>query len=177
MNYYLGLDAGTNSIGWACTDSNFELLRNDAGDMWGSHLFSEGEVCKDRRMHRSSRRRLRREKWRLGLLRDIFEPYINPVDSLFFTRIKESGLKRDQAISPYSIFDDEGFTDRQFYTNYPTIHHLLKELLSEPTKDVRLLYVAVAWLITNRGHFLDGIPRFANGESSEENLTFFFNLR
>lgn len=168
MNYYLGLDAGTNSIGWACTDSNFELLRNDAGDMWGSHLFSEGEVCKDRRMHRSSRRRLRREKWRLGLLRDIFEPYINPVDSLFFTRIKESGLKRDQAISPYSIFDDEGFTDRQFYTNYPTIHHLLKELLSEPTKDVRLLYVAVAWLITNRGHFLDGIPRFANGESSEE---------
>lgn len=40
MNYYLGLDAGTNSIGWACTDSNFELLRNDAGDMWGSHLFT-----------------------------------------------------------------------------------------------------------------------------------------
>lgn len=171
MNYYLGLDAGTNSIGWACTDSNFELLRNDAGDMWGSHLFSEGEVCKDRRMHRSSRRRLRREKWRLGLLRDIFEPYINPVDSLFFTRIKESGLKRDQAISPYSIFDDEGFTDRQFYKNYPTIHHLLKELLSEPTKDVRLLYVAIAWLITNRGHFLDGVPHFNSEEDEEKGST------
>lgn len=62
MNYYLGLDAGTNSIGWACTGSNFELLRNDAGDMWGSHLFTKGGVGKEKRMHRSSRRCLRREK-------------------------------------------------------------------------------------------------------------------
>lgn len=171
MNYYLGLDVGTNSIGWACTDSNFELLRNDAGDMWGSHLFSEGEACKDRRMHRSSRRRIRREKWRVDLLQDIFKPYIDPVDPLFFSRIKESGLKRETADSPYSIFNDKDFTDRQFYAKYRTIHHLLKSLLEKPAEDARLLYVGVAWLITNRGHFLDGVPRFNSEEDEEKGST------
>ena len=26
-NYYLGIDAGTNSIGWAVTDTNYNILK------------------------------------------------------------------------------------------------------------------------------------------------------
>ena len=74
--------------------------------------------------------------------------------------VKKSGLKRETADSPYSIFNDKDFTDRQFYAKYWNIHHLLKSLLEEPIEDARLLYVGVAWLITNRGHSLDGVPHF-----------------
>lgn len=46
MTYYLGLDAGTNSIGWACTDPNFELLKNNAGDMWVLIFFLKEKFAK-----------------------------------------------------------------------------------------------------------------------------------
>ena len=32
--YYLGLDIGTESIGYAVTDENYELLRFNGKDMW-----------------------------------------------------------------------------------------------------------------------------------------------
>ena len=42
--------------------------------------------------------------------------------------------------------------------DYPTIHHLICELIYNPNKhDVRLVYLACAWLVTHRGHFLSNI--------------------
>lgn len=40
--YYLGLDIGTNSVGWAVTDLDYNLLRFNGKDMWGIRLFKEG---------------------------------------------------------------------------------------------------------------------------------------
>lgn len=34
--YYLGLDMGTSSLGWAVTDEKYRLLRMKGKDLWGS---------------------------------------------------------------------------------------------------------------------------------------------
>ena len=39
--YYLGLDVGTNSVGWAATDHNYNLLKFKGNAMWGARLFDE----------------------------------------------------------------------------------------------------------------------------------------
>ena len=39
--YYLGLDMGTNSVGWAVTDDAYNLIRFKGKDMWGIREFDE----------------------------------------------------------------------------------------------------------------------------------------
>lgn len=38
-NYYVGLDIGTDSVGWAVTDPEYKLLRVKGKDMWGGVSF------------------------------------------------------------------------------------------------------------------------------------------
>ena len=37
--YYLGLDIGTDSVGYAVVDSEYSLLKYKGEPMWGVHLF------------------------------------------------------------------------------------------------------------------------------------------
>ena len=62
--YYLGLDMGTSSLGWAATNEKYQLLRKKGKDLWGVRLFDEAKTAADRRIHRTGRRRLQREKSR-----------------------------------------------------------------------------------------------------------------
>ena len=70
-NYYLGLDMGTSSVGWAVTDENYNLMRKKGKDLWGVRLFKEAKTSAERRVKRTSRRRLQREKARIGFKRII----------------------------------------------------------------------------------------------------------
>ena len=45
QNYYLGLDIGTNSVGWAVTDSSYHLCQFKHKDMWGIRLFDEAKTA------------------------------------------------------------------------------------------------------------------------------------
>ena len=36
--YYLGLDIGTNSVGYAVTDPSYHLLKFKGEPMWGAHV-------------------------------------------------------------------------------------------------------------------------------------------
>lgn len=36
--YYLGLDMGTNSVGWAVTDQQYNLLKAKGKDLWGMFM-------------------------------------------------------------------------------------------------------------------------------------------
>ena len=36
--YYIGLDVGTNSVGWAVTDPEYNVLRFKGNSMWGARL-------------------------------------------------------------------------------------------------------------------------------------------
>ena len=48
-SYYLGLDVGTESVGWAVTSCEYELLRHRGNAMWGVRLFDEGRAQDARR--------------------------------------------------------------------------------------------------------------------------------
>ena len=67
-DYYLGLDIGTESVGWAVTDKDYVIPKFKGNAMWGVHLFDEGETSVKRRGFRSARRRTQRKRERLALL-------------------------------------------------------------------------------------------------------------
>jgi CRISPR-associated endonuclease Csn1 len=89
---YLGLDMGTNSVGWAVTNENYELLRGKGKDLWGSRLFDAAETSVERRLHRTARRNGQRQKARINFLIECFYDEIIKLDSGFFVRLKESKL-------------------------------------------------------------------------------------
>lgn len=154
--YYIGLDLGTDSLGWAATDRNYKLLRVNGKSLWGVRLFETAQTAKDRRSFRTARRRLQRRKWRLNLLQEIFAPAINAIDPNFFARLSDSNLydgdKREN--TRFSLFSDKDFNDRDFYKKYKTVYHLRKAMAEEVDPDPRLVYLALHHIIKNRGHFL-----------------------
>lgn len=62
--YYLGLDIGTNTIGYSVTDSNYNLIRAKGKDFWGVRFFKEAQNCSHRRINRANRRRLMEKKFK-----------------------------------------------------------------------------------------------------------------
>lgn len=161
-DYYLGLDVGTNSVGYAVTDENYHLLKFKGEPMWGSHVFEEGRQCAERRGFRTGRRRLDRRQQRVRLVQEIFAKEVAAVDERFFIRLKESALYREdrEKKEAHVLFCDEGYTDVHFFEEYPTIHHLIVSLMEdEKPHDVRQVYLAVAWLVAHRGHFLSEVDK------------------
>ena len=47
--YYVGLDVGSNSVGWAVTDQSYHIPRYKSNAMWGVRLFSEAAGAAERR--------------------------------------------------------------------------------------------------------------------------------
>ena len=161
-DYYLGLDVGTNSVGYAVTDRDYKLMKFKGEPMWGAHVFDDGSNSDSRRAFRTARRRLARRKQRVELVREIFASEIAKVDERFFIRLKEAALWRDDvaATDQHILFCDKRFTDKDYFHQYPTIHHLIYELMNnEAPHDVRLVYLAVAWLVAHRGHFLNEMKK------------------
>ena len=161
--YYVGLDIGTGSVGWAVTDESYQILRRHGKAMWGVRLFESAKTAEERRMFRTGRRRLDRRGWRIEILQEIFAEEISRVDPGFFLRMKESKYypedKRDIEGNcpelPYTLFVDKTFTDKDFHKKYPTIYHLRKMLMeTEDTLDIRLVYLALHHMMKHRGHFL-----------------------
>ena len=157
--YYLGLDMGTNSVGWAVTDPEYNILEYQRKPMWGVHLFKEGQTAKERRTYRCARRRLNRRKQRITLLRELFSEEICKVDPSFFERLDESSLHLDDRNSKQrnTLFNDENFKDKDFHNKFPTAYHLRKFLMETKKKpDIRWVYLAAHHIIKYRGHFLFG---------------------
>lgn len=158
--YYIGLDVGTNSVGWAVTDTSYNLLRAKGKDMWGARLFDEAKTAVERRTKRTSRRRSEREKARKAMLKELFADEINKIDPSFFIRLEESKFFLDDRSENnrqrYSLFNDATFTDKDYYEKYKTIFHLRKALInSDEEFDVRLVFLAILNLFSHRGHFLN----------------------
>lgn len=155
--YYLGLDIGTNSVGWAVTDPSYRLERFHKKDMWGIRLFEQADTAADRRTKRTNRRRLQRRHKRIQLLQELFAEEMAKVDDTFFLRLNESKLHlEDKSVQEkYPLFIEKGYTDIDFYQEYPTIYHLRKDLMeSDQPHDIRLVYLAIHHLLKYRGHFL-----------------------
>ncbi|MGN0573892.1 MAG: type II CRISPR RNA-guided endonuclease Cas9 [Acutalibacteraceae bacterium] len=158
--FYLGLDIGTDSVGYAVTDKEYNLLKFHGEPAWGVTVFDEASLCDERRSFRTARRRLDRRQQRVTLIQELFAAEVSKKDERFFIRLKESALYREDVGDSFTLFNDEGFTDKEYYEKYPTIHHLISDLMeSAEPHDVRLVYLAVAWLVAHRGHFLNNIDK------------------
>ncbi|MGM9613700.1 MAG: type II CRISPR RNA-guided endonuclease Cas9 [Butyricicoccus sp.] len=152
--YYLGLDIGTDSVGYAAADEAYCLCKFKGEPVWGVTLFDAANPAEERRAMRVARRRLDRRQQRAALLEELFAPEIGAIDPDFFLRRRESALFAEDAAAGVRLFDG-GLTDEEYHRRYPTIHHLICELMeSAQPHDVRLVYLACAWLVTHRGHFL-----------------------
>ena len=177
-NFYLGLDIGTDSCGWALTDENYNVVRLKGKKAWGVRLFEEAEVAKERRAKRTARRRLQRRKLQGIWLREIFAEEIEKVDPKFYDRLKYSNLFREDKESAgvngkYSLFNDvlkSVYTDKEYYKEYKTVYHLRRDLLTKPAEDIRLLYLAVHSFLTHRGHFL-----YETAEADKIDITAMYN--
>lgn len=132
-DYFMGLDLGTGSLGWAVTDKEYELIRAHGKALWGVRLFDSANTAEERRGFRTARRRLDRRSWRIELLQELFDTEIRTVDPGFFLRMKESKYvpedKRDIIGRcpelPYALFVDDGYTDKDFHKQFPSIYHLM----------------------------------------------------
>ncbi|WLD75803.1 type II CRISPR RNA-guided endonuclease Cas9 [Mogibacterium neglectum] len=158
--YYIGLDMGTNSVGWAVTDTEYNLMRAKGKDIWGVRLFTEAQPAVNRRTKRVQRRRIEREKARKAMFKLFFSDAIDAVDPGFFQRLDESFLqyedRSDSNKQMNALFNDGSYTDFDYYNEYPTIFHLRKALLHEDREfDVRLVYLAILNMFSHRGHFLN----------------------
>lgn len=152
--YYLGLDIGTDSVGYAVTNETYDLLKFKGEPVWGVTTFEAASASAERRAARTARRRYDRRQQRVQLVSELFAPEICKIDPNFFIRRKESALFAEDTVSGVKLFDG-GITDREYHQKYPTIHHLICDLMtSDEPHDIRLVYLAVSWLAANRGHFL-----------------------
>lgn len=158
--YFIGLDIGSNSVGWAITDSQGKLMRVKGKTGIGARLFKDGHTAADRRKFRTTRRRLNRRKWRLKLLDQIFSPHLAQVDDTFLARLKESNIspKDDNKKYKGSLLFPNG-NEGEFYKNYPTIYHLRNHLMKSDKKaDLREIYLAIHHIVKYRGNFLNNTP-------------------
>lgn len=168
---FIGLDMGTNSVGWAATDENYEVIKKNGKALWGIRLFDEAQTAEDRRMHRIARRRIERRSRRIDLLQELFAQEICKKDPGFYQRLNESGLyEEDKRVhQTNSLFNDVDFNDKAYYKKYPTIYHLRHALMTENHPfDVRLVYLAIHHILKHRGHFL-----FENFQTDEKGTSGF----
>ncbi len=174
--YFLGLDIGTDSVGWAVTDSEYRILRRKGKSLWGVRLFDAANTAAERRTFRTNRRRIQRRKQRVRLLQQLFAEEMSKVDPGFFQRMSDSAFWQEdkQEHQIYSLFacksnllvnpsrrilhneeESEEYTDVDYYREYPTIYHLRSALIQEKKEfDLRLVYLAIHHMMKHRGHFL-----------------------
>ena len=135
IKYYIGVDVGTNSVGWAVIDENGYLLNKGKHHLWG-----------------------------IRLLQMIMSDMVLKVDSSFFIRLEKTtfldkedkkAILKDNYKMNYNLFCDEDYNDKDYFKNYPTIYHLRKKLCESDEKaEPRLIYLALHHIIKYRGNFL-----------------------
>ena len=166
-NYSIGLDIGTNSVGFAVITDDYKVpskkmkvlgntdKRFIKKNLIGALLFDEGTTAEARRLKRTARRRYTRRKNRLRYLQEIFVGEMSKVDSSFFHRLDDSFLvPEDKRGSKYPIFATL-VEEKEYHKKFPTIYHLRKHLADSKEKaDLRLIYLVLAHMIKYRGHFL-----------------------
>lgn len=181
-SYYIGLDIGTNSVGWAVTNTELDLVKAKKQNFWGSRKFESGKTAEDRRLYRGTRRRLNRRKNRIKLLQSFFEEEINKVDLHFFNKMKDSWVSPEDEIKLKGanfVFDKNQQKEKElYYSKFPTIWHLREYLIDTPDAkvDIRLVYLAIHHIMKYRGNFLYTDSEFKDtGSAIEDDLHIFLD--
>ena len=179
INYNVGLDIGTGSVGWAVTDQDSNLLKKGNKNLWGMDIFPSANTAKKRRVYRGARRRYIRRKQRISFLQDLMDEMVKEKDPYFFKKLQLSYLvKDDRDKTPFesnsngSILFADNFDEKKYHEDYPTIYHLRYDLMTKKEKfDSRLVYLAIHHIIKYRGNFLySGKLNLNDTESIKEDL-------
>ena len=157
--YNLGLVLSDTGIGFAATkqDDLCKPVKYHGKPVIGIRKYDPAQTAEERRVKRSARRMNDREQERVKQIQLVFEKEIEKKDPVFFIRLNESNLiEEDRSIKTiHPLFNDQDYTDKEYYAEYPSIYHLRKELISNPGyHDIRLYYLAVSHIVKNIGHFL-----------------------
>jgi len=156
-DYYIGLDIGTNSVGWAASDEEYNLLKMNKKDFWGARLFETANSAEERRLHRGEKRRNQRRKTRIKLLNELFSEEISKIDFSFYQRLKESRLHAEDRFNnkKNQLFSGGNINDEIYNKKYPTIYHLRKAIIDDSYEDdIRLVYLAIHHILKHRGNFI-----------------------
>lgn len=114
--YNIGLDIGTNSVGWAVVESEKQkVLRKGNKKLWGVRLFDEAVSASSRRNFRSTRRRYDRRRYRIKLLQEEFQNEINKVDPNFYQIMKESFYNKNDKVNKTIELNKE---EKDFFNSY-----------------------------------------------------------
>ena len=167
QDYSIGLNIGTNSVGWAVITDDFKvpskkvkIYGNTCHEhikkkLLGSLLFEAGETAAGRRMKRTARRRVIRRQNRLRYLKELFFNQMELVDKNFFHRLEESFLVPEEKTGSRHLVFGNKRLEKQYRKDFPTVYHLRQHLASADEKaDLRLIYLALSHIIKFRGHFL-----------------------
>lgn len=187
IKYYIGVDVGTNSVGWAVIDENGYLLNKGKHHLWGSRLFDQAQTAQNRRNYRSSRRRYNKRRERIRLLQMIMSDMVLKVDSSFFIRLEKTtfldkedkkAILKDNYKMNYNLFCNEDYNDKDYFKNYPTIYHLRKKLCESDEKaEPRLIYLALHHIVKYRGNFLyEGQELHLEPSNKEDDLKILFDV-
>jgi len=175
--YSIGLDLGTNSVGWAVVGPDGRILHVKGKPAWGARIFSGADSAANRRMNRSQRRRYARRRQRIDALQSLFAGEMDKVDSEFFIRMNASYLRPDDpdshrtAHEPNPLFNGSDFTEHDYYERFPTIWHLRKYLMeAEGKEDIRLVYLALHNIVKYRGNFLYQDQPSLNAKNADMSL-------
>lgn len=171
IEYSIGLDIGTNSVGWCLMNNHYQILKKGNKHLWGARVFDSAETAQERRLNRSLRRRYNRRRERIRLLREIMNDMVLDKDPSFFIKLsktsfldqkdKEKTLKENYK-NNYNLFTDSDYTDKDYYQDFPTIYFLRKHLCESNVKeDPRLIYLALHHIVKYRGNFLYEDQKFS----------------
>ena len=161
--YYLGLNVTPTNIGWAVTDTKYNLIKKKGKLLQGVRAFPKAEKADKTRINRIRRRITNRRQQRIAWLKELFSKEIAEKDPAFFLRLSESRLhEEDRSQDPNGnplgharLFNDADYKDEDYNKEYPTIYHLRKALIDNDEKfDIRLIYIAVQHIMKKRGHML-----------------------
>lgn len=169
--YTLGLDIGTNSVGWAAINEASQVISYKDKKAWGVRLFDAGLTAENRRLKRGMRRRINRRKKRIEYLQELFQKEIDEKYPNFLFAINEletpRGIEQEEhykkkitANSLPKILKMVARTQieyRELILKYPTIFHLRYDIIMHPERqfDLRLIYLALHNIVKKRGHFLN----------------------
>ncbi|MCL2062400.1 MAG: type II CRISPR RNA-guided endonuclease Cas9 [Firmicutes bacterium] len=190
--FYIGLDIGTESVGFAATDENYRVLQKRGKPLMGVRLFEEANTADERRGKRANKVRMKRRAFRIELLQELLAEEVNKVDPLFFIRLGASSLWKDDKLhknagltSADSLFADSDFSDKDFFKGFidnsewsskpktarnklfPSAYHLRNALMNPKEKpDIRFVYLACHHILKARGHFLYDDESMGGGNTS-----------
>ena len=150
--YEIGVDAGIGSDGVTLTAKNgFSVFLSL------SRIFDVAKTALVTRTGRGGRRNRGREKHRIKELIKIMKNEILKIDEHFFDRLKKSSFTQDdreESLRGFTVINDSEYTDSKLHEEYPTIFHLMKDLIQNPDyHDPRLVFMAIKYCLEHRGHF------------------------